>query len=1344
MNSFGHRPDVQAATALQDATSFPLTPTQLGMIYESVLADRPWINLEQVVVHMPDEPADADAMRAAWSDLCARHEPLRTVFDWHGREEPVQRALPKAEIDFHEFDWTDRDAADREAALRGWLAKDRVRGVDLTRAPNWRLTWFRIGPRHAILVWTFHHALLDGRSFTALLREALDAYEARVASGAMPDPGPPPPRFADHCRAVRSQDLSAAEHHFRSALDAFDGPNKIDLGAPDTRPSDGRKRLLDARLPASTGRALQARAKATDSSIATLVMTAWGLVTARCSGRKEAVFGTTRSGRYLLPSARDMAGCLITTIPARLTVDGEATIDKTIARFRGDQFAARPFEHTPLGDIAAWAGLPGGTTLFDSAVIFERGSVDGILRALGGAWTRRRIEVLEEGALPLTLAVYADPEILVRLEYDPAIHTPEVGQRLLDYTCRALDALASLPGDTPLAQIDMLPTGERDDVLRLAAPTGRHAPARGTVLDRFRRASEAMASRPALRQAGIPGQLSLSELNVRSDALAQELAARSVGPGAVVALMLPRSTDFVVAMLAVLKSGAAFLPVDPAYPAQAVAHILEDADPRLVLVADAARAPDLAVDRLPVRPLSHPRTSPATALPGPEPDDLAYLVYTSGSTGKPKGVMIPHGALTEHVAAITEAFALCPEDRVLQFASLSFDVSIEEILPTLASGAQLVLRSEAMAESPGAFLEETARHGLTVLNLPTAFWHALVDHMQATGARLPGSVRLVIAGGEAIAPGALRKFRQMQPGLRFLNGYGPTEATITATLFDPDASTALRAGESVPIGRPLPHCRAYVAALDGSLAPRGVLGELWLAGPCLARGYLRKARLTATRFRPDPFAGDAKARAYRTGDLVRWRADGTLAFAGRADRQVKVNGFRIEPREVESVLEALPGVSLALVAADRAGDRDSRLLCWVTPENPADPPDPNDLRRAVAERLPKHMVPAVTVVAGFPKTPGGKIDLDALPRPAPPRPARVATLETDATVRQIMAIFAGVLGATPPDADASFFDIGGHSLLAVRLIGAIEAQFGHRLSIAALHAGPSPRQIAAAVSAPGAAAATPRYIVPIQPEGQRPPIYGVHVLGTNEAFYRPLAACLGPDQPLFGLTVGALTEGVPTGVRDTAAAYCADIKRFHPDGPVCLTAVSLGSFIAFELAQQLRAAGRDVQMLAFFDAAGPGGRAMVGPSKRVGLHLRQLARKGPGYLGKIARNRYEGLRNGLERARLRRLQRNGATAPVAANVDTIVAANTLAADAYRPAPYAGRLTVFRASRNLFDAPEAIEDGLGWAGVAAGGLDLIDVPGGHLTMLAQPHVETLAHHLRRIIDGAASKKGSAAR
>ncbi len=432
----------------------------------------------------------------------------------------------------------------------------------------------------------------------------------------------------------------------------------------------------------------------------------------------------------------------------------------------------------------------------------------------------------------------------------------------------------------------------------------------------------------------------------------------------------------------------------------------------------------------------------------------------------------------------------------------------------------------------------------------------------------------------------------------------------------------------------------------------------------------------------------------------------------------------------------MPGVGLALAAVDRQGTSMARLIGWVTPADSGRTPDANVIRSKLRSRLPAHMVPTVMVVDTFPQSPGGKIDIKALPKPVIANQSHDNADDGDPLVRKVRQIFADILGLPQTGPDASFYDLGGHSLLAIRLLGRIEMDFGQRLSIAALHSGPTPRQIACALATPKTRE-QPEYIVPIQPHGTRPPIYGVHVLGENEHFYRPLADSLGPDQPLLGLTVGPLTATSPTGVAETAALYCKDVMAFQPTGPICLTAVSQGSYIAYEMAQQLLQAGRDVAVLALFDAAGPGGRARLRGSARLRAHLGQFAHHGIGYLVSLWRNRLDAMRNSYEKCRLRLTARFSQTRSTRPTIEAFVAANALAIESYVPRPYSRRLTVFRARENAFDAPEAGATGLGWCAVANAGVDLIEVPGGHLSMLESQNVGTLATRLSLVIDRAVS-------
>ncbi|AFO89716.1 non-ribosomal peptide synthetase (plasmid) [Phaeobacter inhibens] len=1407
-----------------------LTPMQQGLLYESAAAGRPWVNLEQIVVHLDAEAPDPRALRVAWQQVCARHPVLRSAVLWQGRPLPVLQVAgvdaAADQVRVETQDWQGLEAEDQAARLEQFLTEDRTRGCALEQAVSWRVMLARLGPNRSVMVWTIHHVLVDGRSMAVVLEDVF----AALIGGDLPAATAPVTGFDAFSPAVAQvSEQPASQAFFRAHLEGFDTPNQIArLTGPDDRPAvaapddadHGRKQILRRQLPAELRRALVQRAAqvtvadetlpetsgaqgAGAATLANMIHAAWGLLVARWSGREMAVFGVTRSGRYLLEGCGRTVGCLINTVPLHLHLSGSTTVDGLLAALRRDAVALRPHEQASLADMRRWCGLPGSVPLFDTMVMFERDSLNMRMRSLGveedSPWQDRRVELREEGAMPLTLAVYGDAQPLVMLEYDPEVLLASQVERMLDHLCQLLQSLATAPADMALRDLGMLPEAEATQLLQ----QGRPEPALAQMLAREMAAAppcmatrlEATATRmpdaPALQMAPEGAVLSHADLQARADLLAVVLQAQGAAAGDIIAICLPRSSEFIIAMLAVLKVGAAFLPVDPTYPAAVIAHMLQDSGTRLGIGGpdygtvtgpdtgsnkgksvhrhDAALTPEGLVWVAPDAKLDPPEKPTPPTRPAPDPGRLAYVIYTSGSTGKPKGVRVPMRALLAHASAITAAFDLQSHDRMLQFASLSFDVAIEEVLPSLLAGACVVLRAPDMIGAPGLFLDRVAALELTVLNLPTAFWHVLCDVMADSGRSLPSSVRLVIVGGEQVSPQALARWQQLVPGVRWLNGYGPTETTITCTLHDPglDQGHRVNANEDVPIGRPTAHARAYVLAADGSLAPDGVAGDLWIGGPAVSDGYIGRPEETARVFRPDPFAPQntggghqascPAARIYRTGDRAAWRGDGTLAFLGRQDRQVKLRGFRIDLRHVEQVLERAHPEVQALVAVHGKDGPAAQLCCWVRgardagEDGAADAagdtrPDLAALQQIVQRDLPAHMRPALVPVADFPRTAGGKIDMAALPAPAAAssslrlRRNGGAAIDTTAPpsplAEQLMAMMADVLGQPDLGVDDSFYDRGGHSLLAMRLIGRIEAELGQRLSLAALHLTPSPRALAAALTEGAEGGDSPEtpeghtlpdHLVIIQDGTARAPLFGVHVLGRNEEFYRPLAAALGPDQPVYGLSIGLLDSRTPTGVRATAKLYLEEIQTHYPSGVVHLAAVSLGSYFAFELARQLLEAGRELGVLALFDAEGPAGRRRVQGRARLGAHLGLLRRMGPAYLGHVARHRIETLRNSFER---RRLEWTGGGGSL--SIEALIAANQQSVERYTPDPLATPLTVFRAGDDLFDSPEALTQGLGWAPVAAAGFELIEVPGSHLSILQEPNVQDMARHMTRIM------------
>ena len=1312
----------------------PLTALQAGMIYETVLSGRPSVNCEQIVIRMAGDPGDHAAMTEAWRGLSRRHPALRMAIDWPGAEGPRQSPQPDTVIVPEFVDLG--QLPDAGAAFARWVEEDRARGADVRTGPRagQRLHLLRLGASESALVWTFPHALLDGRSFAILLAEVFADYDALTAGRALPA-HPQAPDVGNHYRAAAQPATAESAAFFTGAFDGFEVANEI-FGAAGQEAATGQpagRGLLHLDLPAGTTAALAALAGTCGATLYTAVNAAWGLVLSRASGRDLAVFGSTRSCRHLVPDGAGMVGCLINTVPLALRVIPGESVGALLARLRADQLAVRAHEHVALSEIQSGlvqAGLAqGGQPLFHSMLICERETLDDRMRGLGGTWQDRRVELHEEGALPLTLACYGTRSLTFQLEHDPAKVPLAAAQRYLDWLARLLQAMAAAAPETPVAALSMLASDETALLARNAADPRAPVPAALPVEAEIAARAAGQPDSPAV--IGADGQvLGYAGLEQQAEALARHLRAMGVGPGRIVALCLPRTALFPVALLAVWKAGGAFLPLDPAWPEDRLGYMLDDSGAMLLLTAEGApELPARAVLRLD-RPL--PAAPDAAAMPAAQPEDPAYVIYTSGTTGRPKGVVVPRRAIAAHGTAARDWLGLTPSDRVLQFTSLSFDVSLEEILPTLLAGASLYLRPEAAGQDPRLLLDHVAQHGITVLNLPTGYWQAMLDDLEMREAPLPASLRLVIAGGERVPPAALARWRRLAPDRAWMNGYGPTETTITAAAFALPPGADLPEGE-IPVGRPLSHARLYVLAPDGSLAPPLCQGELWIGGDCVALGYLGQPDLSAERFRPDPFAGAGMM--YRSGDLARWREDGQLGLGGRADRQVKLRGYRIEPAEIERLIEGLDGVEQALVSVLDAGLPEARLVAWIRTALPES--ERETLEHALAGLLPAPMRPALILLREWPMRPGGKIDLARLPRPAVTGAAAgeagPADPGDDPLVHEIAGQFAALLGGGQIGPDTDFFAAGGHSLLLIRLIGRIEAAKGVRLSVTDLHTNPTPRGVARLVRQGGGGRSIRDCIVPIQPHGSRPPIYGVHVLGPNGSFFRPLAQEMGEDQPIFGLTVGLLDEFTPTSIEQTAELYHRVLDEYQPEGPLSLIAISLSSYYALELAMRLMAAGRDVRMLVLLDAEGPDGRPFVGPRDRFVIHLRMLRRDGLRYPLRRAKEKLGDLRHWIERLKLDLTRRLGREDSPAQTVARFIAANEAAAQSYRPQPFPGRLTIIRAGESVFDSLRALETGLGWASVAVGGFDLHDVPGGHLSILEPPGVAELADILCRILE-----------
>ncbi|WP_415116930.1 amino acid adenylation domain-containing protein [Paraburkholderia sp.] len=1072
------RLDTLPVPATEIADLYPLSPMQTGIVFHSLLGQQPGAYVNQLRVDI--EHLDCARFEAAWAAAAARHDTLRTGF-LPFDDAPRQWVARGIATPFAVEDWYQAqgiDAAPLEQRLDRFAAARLARGFDLARAPLWRVDVLRTGAARHHFVWTFHHALLDGWSAAQLLAEVLAAYEGRAASAA-------PGRYRDFIAWLGQRSHDASEAWWRGQLAALDGPTLLAQALQAPRAADAshatsygtRTLVWDEPRAASLSRFARSR-RVTPN---TLVQAAWLVLLQRYTGQRTVTFGATVAGRpESLAGADRTLGLFINTIPVIGAPDPATRVAAWLEHIQQHGVAAREHEHVALYDIQRWAQVEGGHALFDSLVVFENYPVDDILHAAGSRelqFSGLRNE--DRTSYPLTLSVTqgraqqgADT---LRIEFAYACDTFDGQQidRLAAQLSTLLDAFIDNP-DLPLGAIDVLPAAERAQLERWGSAPG----VRGLAPVHLRIAQQA-ALRPAAQALVLDGEaIDYRTLEHRANQVAHGLRAAGVGPDMRVGVAIERSIAMIVAILGVLKAGGAYVPLDPSYPAERLAFMIEDSGIAVALTAatpDTAGVPVDALARLGVATLDIHRITHDSATgnlqpPAVEvlPDQLAYVIYTSGSTGRPKGVGITHDGLARHTEVSIGMFGMSAEDRVLQFSTFNFDGFVEQVFPTLALGATLVLRGPELWSSD-RFLAEVANQRITVADLTTAYWNALAQDFAARagdGVRSAcRTLRRVHAGGEAMPADGVRAWRAAGLAhVELTNTYGPSEAVVTATSFD--CTPYLRGEADVPARIPLgaPLAGRVLRVLDAQLnpVPLGAAAELCIGGTLLARGYHGRAGLTAARFVADPLAAEPGARLYRTGDIVRWNQDGTLAYLGRTDHQVKVRGFRIEPGEIEACLARQPRVREAAVIT-RDGPGGLRVLAYVVPSAGAQL-DACALRAALATTLPDYMVPsAVIVLDAMPLNPNGKIDRHALPAPTGQAAADPAELPAGAMEIALAGIWSDTLDVAPVRRHDRFFELGGHSLAAMQVQSAIRSRLGIDAPLAELMRNQPLHELAAAL-----------------------------------------------------------------------------------------------------------------------------------------------------------------------------------------------------------------------------------------------------------------------------------------
>lgn len=1026
---------------------YELSPMQQGVLFHTLYAPETGVYIHQRIFTLRGH-LDEVAFLKAWEYIVERHTALRTAFYWEGVEKPLQAVFRQVTLPWQCYDWRTYTASQQEIELDTLLATDRATSFSLAQPPLMRLTLLRTAEDAWLFLWSHHYLLIDGWSVTVIFRE-FQAWYRLFCQQAHPTAASPR-AFGTYIAWLQQQDTAKAEAYWSRLLKGFHTPLSIqeqhtpEIVAPTGEDYEKQELALSPFLTTT----LQTFARQHRLTLNTLVQGAWAILLQRYSGVEDVLFGITVAGRPAnLLGVDDMVGLFVNTLPLRVRVSLYTELLPWLRQLQERQIESLHYAYSSLVQMQGWSEVPRGNALFESILVFENYPVAITQAALDTPSGQLEINcpvTFERTSSPLTVVVTPGEQLNIRLSYDRTRFADSMIERLLLHFQNILGSFVTNPSQR-LVALSLLTEQERQQLATWHTATAEHISVQ-IVHHLFE--EQAARTPHALALICGPERLTYQALNARANQLAHTLRALGVGPEKLIALYVARSLDMLVAILGILKAGAAYVPLDIALPTERLTFLLEDSRPAVLLTQQDLldKIPQYSVQTLCLDSAWSEQACTENLALAFSPTQTAYVIYTSGSTGRPKGVAVEHRQLYHYLSGILPKLRLAEGTHVALLSTIAADLGHTTLFSTLCSGGCLHILSQAQISDPLLFAEYLRQYPIDCMKIVPSHLAALISSMPPEQL-LPR--KLLIFGGEGARSDWARQLQAVAP-CRILNHYGPTEATVGVLTTEVQASTFV--GTTVlPLGRPLPNTTVYIANAALQQVPVGMAGELYIGGSNVARGYFNQPERTAEYFIPDPFSSLPGARLYKTGDRVRYLPDGNMEFLGRIDNQIKIRGYRVELGEIEAVLHQCPGLAAAAVIVHEGATGDKRLTAVLVPSAGLATCEVSAVRQFLTTRLPDYMVPAAFVVLdALPLTPNGKIDRQALSKLEAEQLGVAVTRAVPHTLIEeiLLGLWQRVLGLEQIDLYANFFEIGGHSLLATQLISQIRQVFQFELSFA--------------------------------------------------------------------------------------------------------------------------------------------------------------------------------------------------------------------------------------------------------------------------------------------------------